>query len=220
VLAVVEQRRADGAQILTRAQSLRDEALALKAEYEARLAQAAEDRDRAMAKLDGEIAAERAQRLAVVEAELDAERERRRALEARERSERDAERERQALALAARFATRLLDRVASPELEDRLVEMAQAELQATKPDQRAALRAALGSPGARIEVVTAYSIGPTRRAALTAALSALAERTLTPEFSADPMLKAGLSITAGPWVLMANLRDELEFFCSSLDHAD
>ena len=32
------------------------------------------------------------------------------------------------------------------------------------------------------------------------------------------MLKAGVCIMAGAWVLMANLRDELDFFAGGLEH--
>ncbi|MBL8348467.1 MAG: hypothetical protein JNN03_23775 [Rubrivivax sp.] len=218
VLAVIERRRADGAAVLATAQTVRDEAQALKTEYEARLARAAEDRDRAMAGLDREIAQERARRLAALELEAEAERQRQQVLEERERAERDAERERRAIALAARFATHLLARVASPQLEDRLIELAQADLQALGSEQRAALQAALGRAGARIEVLTAYPLGQAGRAALSSALSTLAGRALEPEFAEEPMLGSGLSITVGPWVLLANLRDELEFFCTSIDH--
>lgn len=220
VLAVIERRRVEGAAVLDTARALQEEARALKAEYEARLARAAEERERAMAKLDGEIAVERARRLAAVDAEADTERLRRDTLEAGERSDRDAERERQALALAARFTTRLLDRVASPELEDKLVELVQADLQSLDADRRSALQAALARPGAGIKVLSAYPLGPARRAALSAALRAVAGPTPPPEFGEDPMLKAGLCITAGPWVLTASLRDELEFFSTSLDHDD
>lgn len=220
VMAVIERRRAEEGAVITGAQALRDEAMGLKTEYETRLARAAEDRDRVMAKLDGEIAQERARRLAAVEVEVDAERQRREALEARERSERDAERERQAIAVAARFATRLLTRLASPELEDKLIELAQADLQAIGPDQRAALQAALDKSGACVKVLSAYPLAPARRSALSAALSSLAGRAMVPEFAEEPMLEAGLRITAGPWVLMASLRDELEFFCTTTDHGE
>jgi F-type H+-transporting ATPase subunit b len=218
VVAVIERRRADEASVITKAQALRDEAAALKTEYEARLARAAEDRERARAELDGEIAQERERRLAAVDVEMKAERERRGALEARERSERDAERERRAIGLAARFATRLLARAASPELEGKLVELAQADLAAIGPEQRATLRAALGDSGHGVKVQTAYPLGPGGRAALSAVLGDLTGHPLAPEFAEDPTLEAGVCITAGPWELKASLRDELEFFHATADH--
>jgi F-type H+-transporting ATPase subunit b len=218
VLAVIEKRRAEGEKVMVAAEALRDEARALKVEYEARLARAAEDRDRAMARLEVDVAAERARRLAAVEAEVNADRQRRQMLEARERDERDARQERQAAAVAAHFATRLLDRVASPELEDKLVDLTVADLQALEPEQRAAVQAALDSPAVELRVVTAHRLAPARRAALIAALESLTGSAPAPEFQEDPTLKAGVRIEAGSWVLMANLRDELEFFSASGDH--
>ncbi|MDE2629345.1 MAG: F0F1 ATP synthase subunit delta, partial [Burkholderiales bacterium] len=148
------------------------------------------------------------------------ERARQRALDARERLERDAASERRAVAAAARFATRLLDEVAGPALEERLVDLALAELPALPAERRAAIRAALEAPATQLQVVTAYALAPPRRAALAAALGAITGRALAPEFRVDPALKAGVSIRAGAWVLMANLRDELEFFSVNLDHGE
>jgi F-type H+-transporting ATPase subunit b len=220
VLAVIEQRRADDHKMVAAAQTLRDEAQALKAQYEAKLAHAAEDRDRALVKLEGEIAAERTHRLAAVEAQVAAERQRREVLEARDREQRNAERDRQAVALGARFATRLLDRLASPALEDKLVELTLADLQAIEPDQRTSLQATLDNPDVTVQVTTAHPLGAQGRASLSAALGTLTGRTLVPEFGEDPALKAGVCIRAGSWVLMANLRDELEFFSAHRDHRD
>jgi F-type H+-transporting ATPase subunit b len=214
VLAVIEQRRADGARVLATAQASRDEAQALKTDYEARLAQTAQAREQALARLSDEIATERARRLAALEAEMQAGRQRREALQERAREAQDAERERQAAALAARFASRLLERAAGPALDDRLVELALADLQALPAGQRETLRATLADPAVEVQVCTAYPLGATRREAISAALSAAAGRALAPTFHEEPLLEAGLRIHAGDWVLMANLRDELAHFGS------
>ena len=220
VMTVIERRRDDEAATVAKAQALRDEAAGLKAEYESRLAQAAEDHERAVAALDAEIALERARRLAALEAEIDVERRRRQALEDRERGERDAERERQAIGLAARFAARLLSRMAGPALEDKLIDSVLAELPSIDAGRRAALQSAIGQAGARVEVRTAHPLAPARRSMLTSTLNGLAGRTLAPEFAEEPALEAGLSIMAGSWALSASVRDELEFFQTVDDHVD
>ena len=91
-------------------------------------------------------------------------------------------------------------------------------LRATAHTAGAALQGALSGADTTVQVVTAYALDPQKRAALGSALSAVAQRTLTPEFHEDPMLKAGVCVRAGAWMLMANLRDELEFFGSNIDH--
>jgi F-type H+-transporting ATPase subunit b len=214
VLAVIETRQAATAKTIAAAETVRHEAEALKREYQTRLAGVDKDRAAAKAGLDEEIAAVRTRRLAAVEAEVNADRQRRQMLEAREKSEREAALEREALTIAARFASRFLDRLASPELNAKLVELTLGELDAQAPEKLDLLR----DPGVSIKVVSAYRLDEAQHAAFTRTLGRLAGRSLAPEFSEDAMLKAGVCIMAGSWVLMANLRDELGFFSESFDH--
>jgi F-type H+-transporting ATPase subunit b len=218
VLTVIEKRRAETAKTIADAEAVRRAAEALKTEYTARLADIDKERAAARSKLDEEIAAERTKRFAALEMELAAERKRREALDAHQRSERESALERQALTLAARFATHLLDRLAGPELNARLADLALTGMEAQAPDKLEALRTALREPGGSIKVVSAYPLDDTRRQAFTAALARLAGRPVAPEFSEDAVLKAGVCIMAGSWVLMANLRDELGFFTGSFEH--
>lgn len=218
VLAVIEARRAEGAGILDKAQALRSEADALKAQCEARLAQADLERVAARAELDQEIADERTRRLAAMDADMAGEHKRRASLDASQANQRESALERQGVALAARFAARLMDRMAGPELEARLADLALQDLPRQAPDRLEALRAALCEPGVSIKVLSAHGLDAPRRAAFGAALERLAGRPLAIGFSQDPALKAGVSVMAGSWVLMANLRDELGFFASSFDH--
>jgi len=217
VLAVIEARRAETVKTIADAERVRREAEGLKSECQARLAGVDQERAAARARLDEEIAAERARRLAALAAEVAAERKRRETLEARERNELELALERDAMGIAARFATRLLERLAGPELEAKLAELALSELNAQTPDKLQALRDALRDTGVSIKVVSAYPLDAARRTAFARALETLAGRALAPEFSEDAMLKAGVCIMAGSWVLMANLRDELDFFSGAFE---
>lgn len=212
VLAVIEKRKADSEKIIKDAETRRREAEALKHEYELRLADAGKERELAMAKLDEEIAKERMRRLNAVEAEVASDRQRRQMLATREMNERKSALEREAVAIAARFATHFLDRVAGPELEAKLVDLALYELGAESPEKFAPLSAALREPGVSMKVITAYPLDMARRAAFAAVLGKLAGRALEPAFSEDAALKSGFCIMVGSWELMANLRDELNFF--------
>jgi len=199
---------------------LRSEAQLLKDEYANRLEAWERERVAAKARLDEEISAARAARLAALEGEITQERKRREALETRARSDRQQTLERQAVTIAARFAARLLERLAGPELEAKLVDLALSELVTHPPDKLEALRAALREPGVRVKVVTAYPLGETRRSAFAQAFSQLAGRPVGPLFAEDPVLRAGTCVMAGSWVLMANLRDELSFFSEMFDHGE
>lgn len=218
VLAVIEARRAAGAAILDQAQVAQRAADAMKAECAAKLLQADVERAAATAALEREIAAERVRRLAALESELTMERKRLAALAAQQALQRASALEREAVALAARFAARLLDRVASPELEARLADLALADLTLLAPEHLEVLRAALHEPGVSVRVVSAHPLDGARRVAFSDALGRLAGRPTDIAFSEDAALKAGVSIMAGAWVLMANLRDELGFFASGFDH--
>ena len=214
VLAVIEKRQAETAKTIADAAAMRREAEGLKSECLGRLAGVDQERVAARAGLAEEIAAERVRRLAAVETEVNTDRQRRKMLEARERSEHEAALEREAVTIAARFASRFLDRLAGPEMEAKLVELALSELDALAPEKLDALR----DTSVSIKVVSAYPLDDAQRAAFTLALCRLAGRTISPEFSDDAVLKAGICIMAGSWVLMANLRDELGFFSESFDH--
>jgi len=220
VLAVIETRRAENEKSLVQADTLRSEAQSLKDEYANRLEAWERERVAAKARLDEEISAARAARLAALEGEITQERKRREALETRARSDRQQTLERQAVTIAARFAARLLERLAGPELEAKLVDLALSELVTHPPDKLEALRAALREPGVRVKVVTAYPLGETRRSAFAQAFSQLASRPIAPLFAEDPVLRAGTCVMAGSWVLMANLRDELSFFSEMFDHGE
>jgi len=218
VLAVIEARRAATAKTIADAEAVRRDAAGLKSEYQTHLAELDNERASAKARIDEDIAAERGRLLAALEAEIAEERSRRQTLEARERSELELAMERKAMAIAARFAARLLERLACPELEAKLADLALSELNAERPDKLEALRTALREAGGSIKVVSAYPLDETRRAAFTRTLSALAGRELVLRFGEDAVLKAGVCIMAGSWVLMANLRDELNFFAGTFDH--
>lgn len=218
VLSVIEARRAETAKTIADAETVRREAERLQGEYQAHLAEVDKERAAAKAGLNAEIAAERSRRLAAVGAEIVEERKRRVALEAREKSEVEFALERQAMVIAARFAARFLERLAGPELEAKLADLALSELDAQGSDRLDALHLALKDPGVSIKVVSAYRLDEARRAAFTQALGRLAGRALVPKFAEDTALKAGICIMAGSWVLMANLRDELNFFATAFEH--
>jgi F-type H+-transporting ATPase subunit b len=113
----------------------------------------------------------------------------------------------------------LLDRFATPALETKLVEFALAGLARQPADKLDALRIAAGEPGASVQVSSAFPLDSANRTAVVEALARLTGRVNAVVFDEDPALKAGLRITAGSWVVTANLRDELRFFAGNGDDA-
>jgi len=54
---------------------------------------------------------------------------------------------------------------------------------------------------------------------LSSALAEIIGRKVPVEYSINPELISGYQVDIGPWVLHANLRDELKFFRGVLQHA-
>lgn len=210
VLEVIaaRQRKIEGQ--LREADNARTEAHAAREDCEGRLAAWEREKALAHAALEKDIAAERERLLAGVAEDVAEARARRQAQEERERQEWTRLAEQQALELGGRFVVKLLERVASPELEGRLVSVALADFPDLPAEEAEKLRAALADDG--LEVASAFPLSDGQKAALAEAFAGLAGRPVAPLFREDAGLLAGLRIHAGPWVLGANLRDELKFF--------
>jgi len=214
VAAALAQRRAALEREMREAHEAQAQAVALRTQYENRQAAWERERDAARARLREEVEAERGRRLAELREALERERQRRQALDEREAAHRADALEREALRQASAFASRLLAGLAGPEIETRIVDMALAELAALPAARRAALQAA-AREGAAAGVASAYPLSSAQQQGLSAAMAEAAGKPLGAKFATDASLLAGLRIELGPWVLGANLRDELAAFAES-----
>lgn len=212
VLGVIDRRRRRIEEALAHARDTRQQAGQQAEQYRRRLADWEAERARQRDQLRDELAAERQRGLEAVRRDLAAEREKAQARQARERQDFARRAERQALALAGRFAARLLERLASPELERRLAEVLLEDLDHLDEAQRRRLRDALGTIRGPVRVASAHRLPEARRRELSGRLDDLAGRALDYEFVEEPALQAGLRLSVGHWVLGANLADELSAF--------
>lgn len=213
VLRVIQNRRDEIAAATRAAEAKQAEAEQLKKEYERRMEDWAAERDKRRRELEKELESERQRRLQELEAELAERRRREEALAAREAKQRLEAAERAALAIAGRFAARLLSAVAGPEVQARLVRFLVAELTALPTERRTALREAMSSTTVPLEVTSAYPLDDEQRAALAKALTALADGGMPPlVYDEDPALMAGVRLQLGAWQLGADLQDELQAF--------
>ena len=213
VLAVIQRRRDEIAAQARQAEARQAEAEQRKAEYERRLEDWAAERAKRRRELDEELEGERRRRLQALEAELAERRRREEALASRQAGQAREAAEREALALGGRFAARLLAAVAGPDVQARLLRLLVKELGALSAERREALRAALASAAAPLEVTSAYPLDDAQRAELAQALAALTGGSAPAlVFSEDPALLAGVRLTVGAWQLGANLQDELQAF--------
>ncbi len=212
VLAVIARRRAAIEQSLEDAKKMRAEADALQQRYEGRLGDWEQQRQQARAKLQQEIEEERKRLQQELQQEIEEKQKKAETAAERQRQERALKAEQTAFAHGARFATRLLEAAAGPEVEEKLLELLVSELQKLPEERLAALRGGQAGTPAEIRVSSAFALADDQRGRLRKALAAAMQADVTLHFEQDPELLAGLRITIGAWVLGANLKDELQGF--------
>jgi F-type H+-transporting ATPase subunit b len=218
VLEVISQRKALIDKTLSDATARQADAQALERQYQNRLADWESEKEKLHAQVAEEISAQRAQMMAQLENALQQEREKARVLEERRQNELRNRAEEAGIAKGVQFTGRLLARAASPELESRLVSLALEDLPRLPADQLQGLRSVSQQAGLQVKVTSAYPLAPAQRSAIVQKLKEVTQDRIAVEFNEDSRLLAGLRISIGPWVLRANLEDELEFFSGAMLH--
>lgn len=219
ILGVVARRRAGIEHAMADAKRIEAEAGELKQQSQRELEQWKEEKEAAKARLREELAAERERLMAELKTAVAEERERRRVLDERQQLEFKRAVEEQGIAQGAEFSARLLSRVAIPELEVRLYALLLEDLRGLRAEDKRSLADAAAAPGLQIKVQSAFEFDAARRVELAQALADLAGKTLPVEYIENSELLAGFHVSIGPWILHANLRDELKFFSGALRHA-
>ena len=215
VASAIAKRKAEIENTLADARAVETAALSLKRQYENRTAEWEEEKAGMRAELASELEAQRIQAMDALGISLEQERERARALQKRGEMELRHRMREEALADGARFASDLLSRLASAELEEGIRGLLIEDLARIGDASLQALRAACRAEGARASITSGHSLADPQRASLSEALDRMAGMPLACEFGTDPGLVAGFQISIGPWVLRCNLRDELKYFAEN-----
>jgi F-type H+-transporting ATPase subunit b len=218
VLQTIARRKAAIDQTLADAKAKEAAAAALEGRYRDRLADWEQERETLRARATEEVNAERGRSMAALRDALEQERERRRVVEERELDERRDRLANEALAQGALFAARLLTRLAAPDLESRLVALALEDLKQLPEARRQALKVACRDAQNRLRVTSAFPLGEAARAALERGFAEAVDAPMSAEFAEDPSLLAGVRASIGPWVMHANVQDELKFFAEAAPH--
>ncbi len=218
VMNVVAQRRAAISKGLEEAQSTQDAATSLKEQYENRLSDWQKEREEARKELREEIETERQKLLEQLQVELADLRQKEQVLAARRREDLLREARQQALSLSGEFATKLLQRLADPTVEAKLLDMLLEDLAALPEDQRKTLADAQRKMQTPAQIVSAFPLNDTQRQRLAAVLQKTLAMPVAGEFRVDPALLAGISVQIGPQRLQASLQEELRFFGEAMRH--
>src|SRR5579885_184255 len=218
VLQTIARRKAVIEKKLADANTRQADAEALERKYRERLSEWEREKEKLRVQAIQEIEVDRARRMEKLQQTLDEESEKRRAMEERRREEIRNRLKEEAATHGVRFTARLLARVATPALEARLAEMMLEDLAALPPDRSQAVRAAAQNAAQELKVTSAFPLSQPQRQAIIHAVREIIKKDIAAEFGEDRELMAGLRISLGPWVLHANLLDELKFFASAECH--
>jgi F-type H+-transporting ATPase subunit b len=221
VLDVLDARQARVREQTQRAEKLRQEAAALKQQFEERLANWSQERDESRRHLEEELARQRAAGVERIRRSLADEEARARAREAAKTAPREAELVRQAASHAYGHASAMLARLASPALTASIAQLVVADLAALPAGERETLvqAAARLGDGEAAELASAHPLDEATVGGIAKALSAAAGRALRVSTRPEPTLIAGVRVAVGECLLHANLADELAFFRRRDGHA-
>lgn len=214
VLEVLDARQARVRDERLRATQMLAEAQALQQQYDDRLAEWGREKQHARQQLEQELAQARAAGLEALRQSLADERQKVQARADSALAAREAALARAASDDAYRAAAAMLRRLASPALTEAIAALFREDLAALPEEERDVLRkaaAALVATSA-VEIASAHPLPQQERAALAAALSQVAGRSLHIAFVEQPELLAGVRAVVGECQLHANLADELAFF--------
>ncbi|MBS0149679.1 MAG: F0F1 ATP synthase subunit delta [Nitrospira sp.] len=219
VLKVIADRKADIRNTLSDAERLRKEAQSLREQYENRQEEWNREKDRVRNRMVEEVNAERGRRLTALQASLEEEREKARVVNERRLTDLTRQAEHAAIAQGGQFAARLLTRLVSVDLEARLMEVMLEDLSRIPDERRQAVRAACATSDITVLVTSAHELSQLQRGSLLKAVESFLGRSVSCEWREDKGLLAGIRLSLGPWVLGANLQDELKAFVETAQFA-
>jgi F-type H+-transporting ATPase subunit b len=218
ILEAVARRKAAIDKTLSDAKARQDDAKTLEQQYQSRLADWESEKEKLRTGVREEIAAQRVKMMAALQQSLGQEREKARAVEEQRLKELERKAAEEGALTGTQFTARMLQRLASVELEARIVDLVLEDIPLLSPEQVQAMKAAVHGSDRSVKVTSAFCLPATQRGAITQKLQAVLQGQVTAEFQEDTRLLAGLRISIGPWVLNANIEDEMRFFANALRH--
>lgn len=184
----------------------------LQNQYENRLADWEQEKNTARKKLHDDVEAERRRLLEEVQAGVEAEKQKQAAIAQHHIDDQLKKNQKQALRQGAAFAAKLLARLATPALQERIVEVMLEDIKALSNDSVNQLRSALRDGDAKVIVSSAFSLADDVQSQIKTAIEEVVGGPPTCRFISDPQLIGGLHISVGAWSLQASIQDELQHF--------
>ena len=210
VLTAIARRRESIDKTMEDARVLQQEAQQLKSQYEGRLSEWQEERQEAIDKLHTEMNEDRKNNMEKILQDIETEKQRNKVLDERRIAEQNRRAEEMAILQAAKFASKLLERLSGADVESRLFDLLIEYLEKLPEKQQQTLRETLSNAMGPARILSAYPLSETQKKRLEEEILKLIPRRIEFEYLMDKSLMAGLRITITPWVMHANLQDELK----------
>lgn len=220
VINIINRRREDIQKKIDEASRLHSEADSLKNQYQTRLTKWEEEKNDLRKTLLKEIETERKRLTEQLDKSLEEEKKKAQILIERQAKEELVNKERLALKQGTLFCTRLLKRLAGPELENAIVQLILEELDSLSKEQQQLLKNAGKKETGPIKIFSAFKLDAANRGNIEKALHSIIEQKTAVEYRQDDTLISGLRIQFGSWNLGANLQDELKYFSESGNAVD
>ncbi|MFC7049822.1 F0F1 ATP synthase subunit delta [Emcibacter nanhaiensis] len=219
IQAVMARRRQAIEDSVQEAADQKQQADDLRTTYEKRLADWQREQDRERAELDKELADERERKLEEVRQAVEEEKQRLAATTAKKEADARRRMEKQARAKGMDFAAKFLERLSGAELDRRLAEVLVEDIKAWPDEKLESLKTALAETEGQMTIASPRDLPLEVKQQLEKTFSEATGVACKLSYLQDESLIAGLSVTIGPWVLQANVRDELAWFTEGLVHA-
>ncbi|WP_024873289.1 F0F1 ATP synthase subunit delta [Tolumonas lignilytica] len=214
VLATLAERRAGIERTLNEAKDKETHAETLKTQYESRLSEWEQEKSVARAHFTAELTEERQRQMEALAKEIALERERNQAQDIHRQEILKRELITQCNTQARLFANKLLSKLASPELESRLVALFIEEIDALPDERISAIQ--LGLEGNTTGCVTsAFPLSEAQQQMVIKAIDDHFEIHSQLEFLQDKALLAGLKISLGAWQLELSFAGELNVYAEA-----
>jgi F-type H+-transporting ATPase subunit b len=213
VLDALEKRRLGIAHSLQNAEQLKTEANDLEQQYQSKLNDIELEKQHAHELLQQEIQQEKTQRLNQLADEIENARQKASVIEQRQQADTINQYQKKAHQQAARFTSQLLNSLACPELEQKLLDLLLDTLKQMDESHQQALLHACKNPNSKIIVSSAYTLSQAQRDELEQMFGQLCDQP-SPDinYKQDKALIAGFRIVIDAWVLNINLQDQLSGF--------
>jgi F-type H+-transporting ATPase subunit b len=214
VMNIIARRKQAIQETLDKSEKIREEAESLKSQYENRLEDWEKEKETARIKLHHEIEAERKLELQKLTKSIQQEKERADVLMQRHQASTMKKNEKLAIEQGMAFSTRLLSRLANPDLEASIIHIILEDIGNLSDEKKNELQKAGAETKEPVRVSSAYKIEKANRDAIKNILADIFKKPVEIEFKQDSSLLAGIHIDIGSWNLQASLQEELKYFAN------